>query len=226
MRLLLVEDSPGTSCLLARALRAEGYAVDCAKNDEVALDALAKSPYDIVLLDLDLPRRDGLSRISCMRRRKPTPLVLIITACIRVEDRIAALDAGADAYMTKPFDLDELLARVRALLRRSQRLPETLLQIGRVSLNSARHEVRFDDELVMLCAKEFAMLQKMLLRPGIALTNEQLRDAVHDRGQEIHSNTIAVYICGLRRKFGTDFIETVRGVGYRLPVSAPHVPAH
>ncbi len=216
MHLLLVEDDAMIGRTVARALRADHYVLDWVTDGDSALSALAANNYDLMLLDLGLPRRDGLTVLAQVRRGKRKLPVLIVSARDALEDRVAGLDAGADDYLIKPFDLDELLARIRALLRRSQGRAEPLLRHGRVSLDAARREVRVDDKPVLLSAKEFTLLQVLIARPGVVLTREQLQEALYGWNDEIESNTIEVYIHGLRRKLGSDYIQTLRGVGYRL----------
>lgn len=216
MHLLLVEDDAMIGRTVARALRADHYVLDWVTDGDSALSALATNNYDLMLLDLGLPRRDGLTVLAQVRRGKRKLPVLIVSARDALEDRVAGLDAGADDYLTKPFDLDELLARIRALLRRSQGRAEPLLRHGRVSLDPARRAVCLDENPVSLSAKEFALLQALLARPGVVLTREQLQEALYGWDDDIESNTIEVYIHGLRRKLGSDYIQTLRGVGYRL----------
>jgi len=216
MHLLLVEDDAMIGRTVARALRAEHYVLDWVTDGDSVLSALAANNYDLMLLDLGLPRRDGLTVLAQARRGERKLPVLIVSARDALEDRVAGLDAGADDYLTKPFDLDELLARIRALLRRSQGRAEPLLRHGRVSLDAARREVRVDDKPVLLSAKEFTLLQVLIARPGVVLTREQLQEALYGWNDEIESNTIEVYVHGLRRKLGSDYIQTLRGVGYRL----------
>lgn len=216
MHLLLVEDDAMISRTVARALRADHYVLDCVADGDSALSALTASSYDLMLLDLGLPKRDGLTVLVQARSHKLKLPVLIITAREALEDRVAGLDAGADDYLTKPFDLDELLARIRALLRRSHGHADPLLRHGKVSLDVARREVCVDDNPVSLGAKEFTLLQALMARPGVVLTREQLQETLYGWDDEVESNTIEVYIHGLRRKLGTDYIQTLRGVGYRL----------
>lgn len=218
MHLLLVEDDAMIGRTVARALRADHYVLDWVADGDSALSALTANRYDLMLLDLGLPKRDGLTVLAQARSRKLKLPVLIVTARDALEDRVAGLDAGADDYLTKPFDLDELLARIRALLRRSQGRAEPLLRHGKVSLDAARREVCVDDSPVSLSAKEFTLLQALMVRPGVVLTREQLQETLYGWDDDIESNTIEVYIHGLRRKLGSDYIQTLRGVGYRLAV--------
>jgi len=216
MHLLLVEDDTMIGRTVARALRADHYVLDWVEDGDSALSALVTNNYDLMLLDLGLPKRDGLTVLAQARQFKLKLPVLIVTARDALEDRVAGLDAGADDYLIKPFDLDELLARIRALLRRSQGRAEPLLRHGRVSLDPARRAVCLDESPVSLSAKEFTLLQVLIARPSVVLTREQLQEALYGWNDEIESNTIEVYIHGLRRKLGSDYIQTLRGVGYRL----------
>lgn len=216
MRLLLVEDDAMIGRAVSRALHAEDYAVDWVRDGTSAGTALRAGVYDLMLLDLGLPGLDGLEVLSRARRRGITLPVLILTARDAVESRVAGLDAGADDYLPKPFDLDELSARIRALLRRSHGRPNPLLQHAGVSLDPATREVRHDGVQVVLTAREFALLRALMERPGAILSREQLRDKLYGWGDEVESNTVEVYIHGLRRKLGAAFIITVRGVGYCL----------
>lgn len=216
MRLLLVEDDAMIGRAVTRALRAEAYAVDWTRDGRDVEAALAGSAYDLMLLDLGLPGRDGLDVLSRTRSAGFKLPVLIITARDTVESRVAGLDAGADDYLSKPFDLDELSARIRALLRRSHGHSLPLLQYAGISLDPATREVRHDGAPVMLTMREFTVLQALLERPGAVLSREQLRDKLYGWGEEVESNTVEVYIHGLRRKLGGESIVTVRGVGYCL----------
>ncbi|MCJ0764355.1 response regulator [Variovorax terrae] len=221
MRLLLVEDDPMIGEAVLDALRAEHYAVDWVKDGLMADTALASQDYDLVLLDLGLPKRDGLDVLRRLReRRKPVP-VLVATARDAVGDRIAGLDAGADDYVLKPYDIDELLARVRALLRRSAGRAEPVFEHAvegkRVSLNPATHEASVNGELVSLSAREWAVLEPLLARPGVVFSRAQLEEKLYSWKDEISSNAVEVYIHGLRKKLGSELIQTVRGLGYVVP---------
>ncbi|HUX74224.1 MAG TPA: response regulator [Steroidobacteraceae bacterium] len=216
MRLLLVEDDAMIGRAVAQALRAEHYALDWVRDGEEAEAALAAGVYDLMLLDLSLPKRDGLEVLSRLRRRGLELPVLIMTARDAVENRVAGLDAGADDYLPKPFDLDELSARIRALLRRRHGHAEPLLKHRGVSLNPATREVLRDGAPVALTGREYALLQALLERPSALLAREQILDKLYGWGEEVESNTLDVYIHSLRRKLGAEFIVTVRGVGYSL----------
>ncbi|MDT8997780.1 response regulator [Paucibacter sp. APW11] len=217
MRLLLVEDDAMIGEQLLELLRAEGYAVDWVRDGELADTALLSQSYDLVLLDLGLPRRDGMSVLRALRARKQTMPVLIATARDALEQRIAGLDAGADDYVLKPFELHELLARIRALLRRASGRAEPVYEHKGVSINPATREVLLDGQPVSLSAREWAVLEPLLARPGMVLSRQQLEEKLYSWKDEISSNAVEVYIHGLRKKLGAGLIQNVRGVGYRVP---------
>ena len=216
MRVLLVEDDAMIAAAVRTALLQDGYAVDALTDGASAAAALAATSYDIVLLDLGLPRRDGLEVLrECRQRGDRTP-VIIITARDDVHSRVAGLDAGADDYLIKPFDLDELAARMRSVLRRGAGRGEPLLEHAGIRLNPITHEVSRDGEPVSLSAREYAVLEALLQRPGAVLSRTQLEDRLYGWGEEIESNAVEVYIHSLRRKLGSDAIGTLRGAGYYL----------
>ena len=199
-------------------LRAEHYAVDWVKDGEMADTALIQSQsYDLVLLDLGLPRKDGLDVLRSMRLRKQDTPVIVATARDAKEQRIAGLDAGADDYVLKPYDLDELLARIRALLRRAAGRPEPLFEHGGVSINPLTREVLKDGVAVSLSAREWAVLEALIARPGIVLSRAQLEEKLYSWKDEVSSNAVEVYIHGLRKKLGSELIHNVRGLGYMVP---------
>ncbi len=220
MRLLLVEDDKMIGTAVQRGVRADGYVVDWVKDGLAAGLALQDHAYDLVLLDLGLPRRDGLDILRELRRQGDRVPVLILTARDAVAERIAGLDAGADDYLVKPFDLDELAARVRALLRRNEGRALPFIEHGRLRLNPSTHEVFLDGAAVSLPAKEFALLHALLTQPGVPMSRAQLEERIYGWGEEIASNAVEVYIHSLRHKLGTDQIRNLRGVGYMVP-SAP-----
>ena len=207
---------------LQRALRLEGYAVDWVRDAAAADGTLASERFDLVLLDLGLPPgagaaarpADGLAVLRALRARHDATPVIVLTARDARGDRVAGLDAGADDYLVKPFDLDELNARIRAVLRRHAGRAEPLLSAGGVSLDPANRRVTQHGAAVALSAREFAVLEALLTKPGAVLSRSQLEDRLYGWGEEIESNAVSVYIHQLRRKLGADFIRNVRGVGY------------
>jgi len=217
MRVLLVEDDPMIADGVQTALRQDGYGVDWVGDGVAASDALRGSTFDLVLLDLGLPRRDGLSVLRELRERHDQTPVIILTARDEVRDRVAALDAGADDYLVKPFDLDEVAARMRSVLRRAAGRGEPCIEHNRIRLNPVTHEAWCDDAPVQLSAREFAVLEALLQRPGAVLSRAQLEDRLYGWDDAIESNAIEVYIHALRRKLGSDAIHTLRGVGYFVP---------
>ncbi len=217
MRLLLVEDDTMIGESVLDLLRAEHYAVDWVKDGVMADTALRTEAYDLVLLDLGLPCRDGLAVLRSLRSRKERIPVLIATARDSVQQRIEGLDAGADDYVTKPYDLDELLARIRALLRRAAGRAEPVYEHNGVSIDPATREVRVGAEPVVLSAREWAVLEALLSRPGMVLSRSQLEAKLYGWKDEISSNAVEVYVHGLRKKLGAELIRNVRGVGYMVP---------
>ena len=217
MRLLLVEDDPMIGEAVQDLLRAEHYAVDWARDGDAADTALRTQAYDLVLLDLGLPRRDGLTVLRDLRTRKDRTPVLVATARDAVAQRIEGLDAGADDYVLKPYDLDELLARLRALLRRAAGRAEPVYEHQGVSINPATREATVQGQPVVLSAREWAVLEPLIARPGVVLSRAQLEDKLYGWGDEINSNAVEVYIHGLRKKLGAGFVLNVRGVGYMVP---------
>ncbi|MBU4280865.1 MAG: response regulator transcription factor [Hydrogenophaga sp.] len=223
MRVLLVEDDPMIGQAIQSALRDESYAVDWVRNGQRALDSLATQHYDVVLLDLGLPGKDGMAVLQGMRGRQnsmPVP-VLIITARDGLEDRIKGLDGGADDYVLKPFEMSELLARMRAVLRRKGGQAEPLLTSALLSLDPATHEATAHGRTpVALSNREFALLQALMLRPGAILSRPELEDRVYGWGEEVESNAIDFLIHGLRKKLGSEVIRNVRGAGWMVSRNA------
>ena len=217
MRLLLVEDDAMIGEAVLDALRGEHYAVDWVRDGAMADTALRTGDYDLVLLDLGLPRLDGLQVLRSLRARRQGVPVLVATARDAVGDRIAGLDAGADDYVLKPYDTAELLARIRALLRRSAGRAEPVFSHQGVSLNPATREATVDGKPVQLSAREWAVLEPMLARPGVVFSRPQLEEKLYGWKDEISSNAVEVYIHGLRRKLGSELIQNVRGLGYLVP---------
>lgn len=217
MRLLLVEDDAMIGETVLQVLRAEHYAVDWVRDGNMAEEALRTESYDLVLLDLGLPRRSGLEVLRALRARRNVVPVLVATARDAVGDRIAGLDAGADDYVVKPFDIDELLARIRALLRRSAGRAEPAFEHKGVSLNPATREATLHGQPVSLSAREWAVLEALLARPGVVLSRTQLEEKLFSWKDDISSNAVEVYIHGVRKKLGANLIQTVRGLGYLIP---------
>ena len=216
MRLLLVEDDPMIGAAVKSGLAQEGFAVDWVQDGRQAELAIANSVYELVLLDLGLPRKDGLALLKDLRRRRVAVPVLIATARDAVADRIEGLNAGADDYLVKPFHLQELVARVRALLRRYQGRASPEIECGVLRLNPATHEARLRGAPIELSAKEFALLQALIEKPGAVLSRQQLEEKLYGWGDEVGSNAVEVHIHNLRRKLGAGAIRNIRGVGYRV----------
>jgi len=216
MRLLLVEDDSMIGEAARQGLRHEGHAVDWVRDGAQAEAAVAGSEYDLVLLDLGLPRRDGLAILKGWRGRGEKVPVLIITARDAVSDRVVGLDAGADDYLVKPFDLDELTARVRAVLRRRAGRAESTVRVGELEIDAASRRVRWKGKEVSLSAREYALLEALADRPGAYLTRTQLEERLYGWDEEVASNTVEVHIHGLRRKLDPNVIRNVRGLGYAL----------
>jgi len=220
MRVLIVEDQPKLAALLARGLREEGHAADIAARGEDALWMAPAASYDAVVLDIMLPGIDGFETCRRLRQNEVWTPVLMLTARDAVGDRVTGLDAGADDYLAKPFSFDELLARLRALTRRAPAERPVLVAVGDLRLDPAAHRIWRGEREIELSAKEFALLELLMRRPGSVLTRSQLLEGAWDMSYERRSNIVDVYIRHLREKidrpFGTETIETVRGVGYRL----------
>jgi two-component system response regulator QseB len=217
MRILLVEDDPMIGKSVQQGLRQGGYSVDWARDGQAASLALDAETYDLALLDLGLPRKSGLEVLADLRRQKNPIPVLILTARDTVAERITGLDAGADDYLVKPFNLDELAARVRALLRRKSGRTDPIIEHGRLMLNPVNHEVFLDGRPITLSAREFSLLLTLLQRPGEPQSRAQLEESLYGWGEEIESNAVEVYIHSLRQKLGNEIIRNVRGVGYLVP---------
>ena len=216
MRILLVEDDALLGDGIHAGLRLADYAVDWVKDGESARLALLDHPYDACILDLGLPKRDGLSVLKDLRGRGSQLPVLILTARDTSADKISGLDAGADDYLTKPFDLQELMARLRAIIRRASGGASPTLAHGGVVLDPAAKRVTHKGEPVSLSAREYALLYDMLRHKNEIRSRAQLEDSLYAWGEETGSNTVEVYVHHLRKKFGADFIRTVRGLGYQL----------
>jgi DNA-binding response OmpR family regulator len=220
MRILLAEDDRLLGDGLQAGLRALGFQVDWVQDGFAADRELHAQPYAAVVLDLELPRRDGLEVLSLLRKEGIALPVLVLTARDAVDERIRGLDTGADDYVVKPVDLHELAARLRALVRRSHGQPRDRLQRQGISLDPAGRQVQRDDRPVVLSAREFDLLHALMLNAGRVLSREQLEQHLYSWGQEIESNAIEFHVHHLRRKLGADVVRTVRGVGYVMPSDA------
>lgn len=218
MRVLLIEDDPMIGAAAQAALKDASCAADWVKTGTEGLAVLAAQRYDLVLLDLGLPGKDGLDVLRTLRAKSDPVPVLITTARDGVDDRIAGLDAGADDYVIKPFDMNELLARMRAVLRRKGGTGAPALDNGLLRLDPASHEARRqENEPVLLSNREFALLHALMLRPGAILSRADLEDRVYGWGEEVESNAIEYLIHALRKKLGSDAIKNVRGAGWMVP---------
>ena len=217
MRVLLVEDDVRVGEAVRKGLRQDGFAVDWVQDGKAADLALQHEPYALLLLDLGLPQKNGLEVLRALRQRGDKIPVVITTARDAVADRVAGLDAGADDYLIKPYDLEELGARMRALLRRQSGRADSVIQLRDVSLNPATHEVTLSGQAVNLSAREFTLLHAFLDRPGVVLSRAQLEEKLYGWEDSVESNAVEVHIHALRKKLGSDFIKNVRGIGYLVP---------
>ncbi len=216
MRLLLIEDDPMIGAAVRRGLVDSGFAVDWVRDGHAAELALANDVYALALLDLGLPRKDGLAVLRDIRSRQQHIPVLIVTARDAVAQRVEGLNAGADDYLVKPFDLDELIARVHALLRRNAGSGSPVLVSGALELDPIRKTVRLRGQPVELSAREYALLEALMRKPCAVVSRAMLEEAVYGWGEEIESNAIEVHLHHLRRKLGPEVIRNVRGVGYKV----------
>jgi two-component system response regulator QseB len=217
MRVLLVEDDAMIGASVQKGLRQDAFSVDWVRDARSAETAVAAHTYDVVLLDLGLPGKSGTEMLKSLRRAGSDIPVLIITARDAVSDRVAGLNSGADDYIVKPFDLDELAARIRAVLRRRAGRADSVMRAGDVTLDPASHRVTLRGKDLVLSARELAVLEALLHRRGAILSRSQLEERIYGWGEEVGSNAVEVYIHALRKKLGADFIKTVRGVGYVVP---------
>lgn len=214
MRVLLVEDDKPLSSALAQSLHHANYTVDCVYSGHQALTALHAAQNDIVILDLGLPDQDGIDVLKSIRKKLPTLPVLILTARDKTSDKICGLDAGADDYLAKPFEIAELLARLRVLERRLGTASQSLITVKNVSMDTTHHIVTIDNSEVHLPRREFMLLKALIENAGRILSKHQLESKLYEWGEEVASNTIEVHISNLRKKMPEEFIKTVRGVGY------------
>lgn len=224
MRILLIEDDKSLGSLIQKALVKNGDAVDWIKDGEAALSALANpsNQFDVVILDLGLPKMDGLDVLQKARKTGIRTPVMILTARDTVDDRVKGLDSGSDDYLTKPFDLDELAARLRALQRRATARTENNIVFDNIELNPVTHTITMDKKPVIIPRREFALMQKLLENIGHVVTRETLAQTLYGWNEEIDSNTLEVHIHNLRNKFGKDIFKTIRGVGYMIEKSDKH----
>jgi two-component system OmpR family response regulator len=213
MRVLVVEDEPALLNVVAQALREAGYAVDEAADGEEGLYKATAWDYDAVVLDVMMPKRDGWSMLKALRETHKTP-VLFLTARDAVTDRVRGLDVGADDYLVKPFDLTELLARVRALIRRSAGQPAPVIQIGDVAIDTGSKRVTLDGKPVVLTAREYAIVELLARYRGQVVTRTQIYEHIFDENDDSLSNLVEVHVMNVRKKLGKDFIGTRRGQGY------------
>jgi two-component system response regulator QseB len=216
MRVLVIEDDPMIGRAVVAGLQDGGYTVDWVREGTDAELALTHRVYDLALLDLGLPQRDGLEILKGLRRSGNTIPIVVITARDAIADRVAGLDNGADDYLVKPFDLDELLARARAVIRRKDGRPTPEMACGALVVDPVKRRVTFRGAPVELSAREFAVLAALMKEPGAVVSRDKLEDAVYGWGEEIGSNSIEVHLHHLRRKLVPELIRNVRGVGYRI----------
>ncbi len=216
MRVLLVEDEAALASALAEHLELQGMAVDSFDKLRLADGALRTTEYDLVLLDLQLPDGDAIPWLKQQRQQQLTTPVIILTARDQISDRIAGLDAGADDYVIKPYDLDEVSARILAVTRRQSGLATNEVEYGNLSIDLQRRHLALNGERVELTAREWSILETLIKRPGHVISKEQIEDRLYAFGHEVESNTVEVYISRLRKKLGREQITTVRGLGYRL----------
>ncbi|WP_295802195.1 response regulator transcription factor [uncultured Microbulbifer sp.] len=216
MRILLIEDDQSLADGIATALRREGYALDHAPSGKQGMALARAAQPDLIVLDLGLPDVDGLSVLKSLRGYQIKTPVLILTARDDLPSKVQGLDAGADDYLTKPFAVDELLARLRALERRVGSAGSAEVVIGKVAINLATHSVSYAGDPVRLSRREFSLLRALAERPGHILSREQLEDKLYSWGESVASNTVDVHIHNLRKKISPEIIQTIRGVGYKL----------
>lgn len=216
MQILIVEDDRPLASGLQTALRKQGYAVNHVENGKDCLHVIATEVPDIVILDLGLPDMDGLKVLQQIRHQLDSLPVILLTARDSIDDKVTGLDCGADDYLAKPFEMTELLARLRVLERRLSTVKSTLITLGDVTLDTATQAVTFQDHQLELSRKEYMLLKNLMENTGKVLTRATLETRLYSWGEEVCSNALEVHIHHLRKKLGTDFIKTVRGVGYKV----------
>lgn len=219
MKLLLIEDDHMIGESLAQALKGTGYTVDWVRDGELAEESLHTASYNLVLLDLGLPRQSGLEVLKSLRKRRSNAPVLIITARDAVSDRVEGLNLGADDYLIKPFAIEEVEARIRALLRRQAGTANPMLEAGTLTLNPQTKELAYGDKTLLLSAREYALMHTLMESPGRVLSRPELEERLYGWNEEVSSNAVEVLIHGLRKKMGQDIIRNIRGLGYMVAKS-------
>jgi DNA-binding response OmpR family regulator len=220
MRILVIEDNQHLANIIKRGLVEEGYAVDISTSGEAGEEYMEGIPYDLLILDIILPGKDGIAVCKSLRERKFKTPILMLTAKDSLDDKITGLDSGADDYLVKPFEFEELYARIRALLRREENLVAQILQIGDLSLDISTKQVWRKKELIELTAKEYSILEYLMRHPNLVITRTMIEQHIWDIGLDSSSNLIDAYISRLRRKIDDEdepsFIQTIKGAGYRI----------
>lgn len=216
MKILLAEDDPMIGDSMVRGLKLAGFAVDWVRDGRSAQTAVESGDYGLLLLDIGLPRQDGLALLKTLRQKGICLPVLLVTARDAVSDRISGLNLGADDYLTKPFDLDELIARIHALQRRATGRPQSEMRFGALTVNPLTHEASLAGHPLTLSQREFSLLLALIEKPGAVISRDQMENRLYGWEEEVASNAIEVHLHNLRRKLGTDWIHNVRGVGYKL----------
>ena len=216
MRILLLEDNADLADAITSRLKSKDFVVDITSNIQAAESALAVGSFDLALFDLSLPDGSSLALLQKLRRQGKTIPVIIITARDQISDRITGLEAGADDYLVKPFDLDEMIARIHTIMRRYEGNPNPVIKFGNIQIDQSDHRVFVSNVEVELTAKEWAVVQKLSSQPGHIFSKEQMEATLYNFDSEVGSNTLEVYVSRIRKKLGKDHIETVRGLGYRF----------
>lgn len=216
MRILLLEDNADLADAITSRLKSKDFVVDITSNIQAAESALAMGSFDLALFDLSLPDGSSLALLQKLRRQGKTIPVIIITARDQISDRITGLEAGADDYLVKPFDLDEMIARIHTIMRRYEGNPNPVIKFGNIQIDQSGHRVFVSNVEVELTAKEWAVVQKLSSQPGHIFSKEQMEATLYNFDSEVGSNTLEVYVSRIRKKLGKDHIETVRGLGYRF----------
>ena len=216
MRILLLEDNADLADAITSRLKSKDFIVDITSNIQAAESALAVGSFDLALFDLSLPDGNSLALLQKLRRQGKTIPVIIITARDQISDRITGLEAGADDYLVKPFDLDEMIARIHTIMRRYEGNPNPVIKFGNIQIDQSGHRVFVSNVEVELTAKEWAVVQKLSSQPGHIFSKEQMEATLYNFDSEVGSNTLEVYVSRIRKKLGKDHIETVRGLGYRF----------